>query len=159
MDLRMSVCQGWPIYQNPFFFCEGYCAPNHYSTNGLEPCLPCEKAVSYQPEFGETSCIPCRSEKDDPSCDKGDSEHTAWINTNYTTCAFAWDSLTYSGNIIQQVTFPVSIPNVIVWVTINNLATQALQPWASKAFRDLAREVDWCEVHLQILLHWQVIEL
>ena len=46
----------------------------------------------------------------------------------------------YSRNIIQQVTFVVSILNV--WRMVNKLVTQGLQPWASRAFCASVREVD-----------------
>ena len=95
----------------PFPFCEGYCAPNHYSPNGLVPCSPCEETVNYQPEFGETSCIPCRSEKDDPSCDKGDSKCTTWIN-HYTMLIHLRLINTFKKYCTASITFAVVIPNV-----------------------------------------------
>ena len=48
----------------------------------------------------------------------------------------------YSMTIIQKVTFMVIIHNVHVWGMIGKLVTQGLQAWASRAFRDSAREVD-----------------
>ena len=50
----------------------------------------------------------------------------------------------------------VSIPNV--WGMIDQLVTQGLQPWASRAFCDSAKEVDWCKFHLHIMLGLQVIK-
>ena len=59
----------------------------------------------------------------------------------YASHTFIWDSLIFSRSITQQVTFAV-IPRGM----INELVTQGLQPWASKTFSSLIREVDWCKL-------------
>ena len=63
-------------------------------------------------------------------------------------------SSTYWRIIIHQVIFAVSIPNV--WGTIDKFATQCLQPWASRALCNSAREVDWCPFHLKSMFVSQV---
>ena len=42
--------------------------------------------------------------------------------------------------------------------TINKLVTQDWQPWASKAFCDSARDVDWCRFHLHIVFGLRVMK-
>ena len=81
---------------------------------------------------------------------------SVWGTELYTMHTFTWDSLTSSSNPTQQVILVVSVPNV--WGTINKLATQGLQPWASKVFCDLVREVDWCKFLLRIMFGLRVIK-
>lgn len=38
------------------------CAPGSYSSNGVEPCAPCEKG-SYQSDIGALSCVECTGGK------------------------------------------------------------------------------------------------
>ena len=45
------------------------CPVNHNSPNGLMPCRPCPIGT-YQPRTGETECLPCSSQVDDPLCSK-----------------------------------------------------------------------------------------
>ena len=43
------------------------CPPNTNSSTGLEPCQKCPKGT-YQPDIGQTFCLPCQSESDDIAC-------------------------------------------------------------------------------------------
>ena len=56
------------------FHCLGLCPPNSYSLNGLSPCDQCPKKT-YQPQYGETSCIVCTKEEDDPACVDGNDKY------------------------------------------------------------------------------------
>ena len=49
----------------------------------------------------------------------------------------------------------VSIPNVAGGM-IDKLVAEDLQPWASKAFRDSAKEVDWAKFYLHIMFNLRV---
>ena len=55
-----------------------------------------------------------------------------------------WDSIMYSSNICV-----VSVHNISG--TIDKLVSQDLQPWAFRAFIDLAREFIWCKFRLHIV--------
>ena len=75
----------------------------------------------------------------------------------YTMRAFTWDWLIIQTKLIQQVTFAVSTPNV--WGMIDQLIIKNLQPWASKPFCTLAREVDRCKFGFHIMFGPRVIRM
>ena len=96
----------------------------------------------------ELTCITCSNYN--PFC--------GWPTT-YTTCTytFTWDLSLIQTEIVQQVTFAVSIPNA--WKTIDELVPESLQPRASKTFCASVREVDWCKSHLYIVFGSRVMKI
>ena len=117
-----------------------------------------------KPIFHENSCIPRHTvsvalinpDSKLNSVKKIGTSLPPHCKTHYTTRTFTWDSLIIQIEIIQQVTLAVSIPNI--WRMINELVTESLQPWASKAFCTLAREIDWCKSRLYIMFGLRIIK-
>ena len=63
------------IYNYSFISClllfkPAQCDKNRFSPTGLPPCVPCETGY-YQPDYGETECLACVKETDDPICEGG----------------------------------------------------------------------------------------
>ena len=72
------------------------CDRNRFSPTGLPPCQPCEKGY-YQPDYGETECLPCIKESDDPICEGGKVYiHVTCLYTHFSICiqsSFDWSPL------------------------------------------------------------------